>query len=181
MKRSYLAGIGALCILGTISFVTEMPGFANLSSNNSVARSSQNKPRVQLNLIAQKKVVENDRSTWKSLEDNVAVQPGDLVRYNLVAQNKGNSAAKKLVVTQPIPQGSIYVLNSTTDETTKVTFSIDGGKTFVANPTVRVQLSDGRVETRPAPAELYSYIRWDFDRQIEPQSTVKASYEVKVR
>lgn len=181
MKRSYIAVMGALAVLGVIPFFAEMPGLANLPFDNSNVVNSQNKPRVQLTLIAQKKVVQNNLSYWQSLPDTTEVQPGDFVRYNLVAQNKGKSAAKKLVVTQPIPQGTVYVLNSTTDETTKVTFSIDGGQTFVANPTIQVQLPDGRVENRPAPAELYSYIRWDFDRQIDPQSTVKASYEVKVR
>jgi uncharacterized repeat protein (TIGR01451 family) len=181
MKHSYIVGIGALFVLSAIPFVNQMPGLANLEFERVASRNNQNKPRIALNLSSDKKVVQADRTVWQSLPSNATVKPGDFVRYNLVGKNQGNSAAKKLVVTQPIPQGTVYVLNSATDRDPKVTFSIDGGKTFVANPTIEVQLANGQVETRPAPAERYAYIRWDFDRAIAPQATVAASYEVEVR
>lgn len=181
MKRSYIAGIGALAVLGAIPFVAQMPGLANLQANNLIAQNNQNKPRVQLNLSADKKVVQNNQTSWQSLQGNVVVQPGDVIRYNLVGENKGGSPAKKLVFTQPIPKGTVYVINSATNNNTKISFSIDGGKTFVANPTIQVKLANGKVETRPAPAEQYSFVRWNVQQPVNPKASVKVSYQVKVR
>ena len=181
MKRSYVASIGALVVLGVIPFVTELPGLANLQANNLIAQNSQNKPRVQLTLSADKKVVQQNKVTWQPLQGSVVVKPGEVIRYNLVGENQGNRPAKNLVLTQPVPKGTVYVINSATNNTTKVSFSIDGGKTFVANPTIQVKLANGKVETRPAPAEQYSFIRWDVKQAVNPKSSVKVSYQVKVR
>jgi uncharacterized repeat protein (TIGR01451 family) len=181
MKRSYIAGIGALVVLGAIPFATQLPGVANLQVNNLIAQNTQNKPKVQLSLSADKKVVQNNQPSWQALQGSVTVYPGDVIRYNLVGENQGAAPAKNLVFTQPIPKGTVYIINSATNNTTKVSFSIDGGKTFVANPTIQVKLANGKVETRPAPAELYSFVRWDVKQAVNPQSKVKVSYQVKVR
>ncbi|MBW4622811.1 MAG: DUF11 domain-containing protein [Cyanosarcina radialis HA8281-LM2] len=181
MKRSYIAGISALAVLGVIPFAAQMPGIANLQVNNLIAQNNQNKPQVQLTLSADKKLVQNNQTSWQALQGSVVVHPGDVIRYNLVGQNQGGRPAKNVVFTQPIPKGTVYVLNSATNNTTKVSFSIDGGKTFVANPTIQVKLANGKVETRPAPAEQYSFVRWDVKQAINPKSTVKVSYQVKVR
>jgi uncharacterized repeat protein (TIGR01451 family) len=181
MKRFYIAGISALAVAAAVPFVAQVPGLANLQVSNLIAQNSQNKPRVQLTLSAEKKVVQQDKTAWQPLQGTVLVQPGDVLRYNLAGENKGGSPAKNLVLTQPVPKGTVYILNSATNNTTKVSFSIDGGKTFVANPTIQVKLANGKVETRPAPAERYSFIRWDVKQAIAPQSRIKVSYQVKVR
>lgn len=198
MKRSYIAGLGAMPLKGfafgialmtAIPFAGEMPVLANLrGAGTAIAQNLQRQAQVQLNLGAQKKVVQQDpqgkqQVTWQTLQGNVVVQPGDVIRYIVSGKNNSDRPVKDLVVTQPIPKQTIYLLNSATvkNNGAKVTYSIDNGKSFVEKPTVRVKVSNNKVETRPAPAELYTHVRWKFVESIAPTTAMNATYQVKVR
>lgn len=138
----------------------------------------------QLRLEAEKQVVVRnqqgeERVSWQSIADNTIVQPGDVIRYILRSENKSGEV-KNFVLTQPIPQQTVYVLNSATGKRAKITYSIDGGKTFTANPTIEVINTDGSVEKKPAPASQYTHIRWIFEGAIAV-SELEASYQVRVR
>jgi uncharacterized repeat protein (TIGR01451 family) len=185
MKRAYITGISAIALAATVPFVTDMPGFANLKDQvgSALAQNVQTKPQVQLNLTAEKQILQKNtkKVSWQPIASGTVVNPGDVLRYNLVGENKGNGAAKNLVLTQPIPKGTVYVLKSATANGAKLSFSIDGGKTFSPNPVVAVKLANGKVETRPAPAAMYSMARWDFNQPINAKSSVKVSYKVVVK
>ncbi len=140
---------------------------------------------VQLRLEAEKQVlVKNqqgeERVSWQSLAGNTTVQPGDVIRYVLRSANNSDADVKNFVLTQPIPQKTVYVLDSAAGSRARITYSIDGGKTFTANPTIEVIRTDGTVEKKPAPASRYTHIRWTFEGAIAP-SALQASYQVKVR
>lgn len=189
MKRLSIAGLGAIAVMAAVPFVGEMPVLANLrDSGAAIAQNVQRQPEVQLSLGAEKKVVQQDQQgkqqvTWQALQGKVVVQPGDVIRYTLSGKNNSDRPVKNLVVTQPIPKQTTYVMNSVTvnNNKAKTTYSIDNGKSFVENPTIQVKLPDGKVETRPAPAELYTHVRWNFAESIDPTAAVNANYQVKVR
>lgn len=185
MKRLSILGLAA--ILVSVPF-TSVPSLATTAQTSILAQNVQNQPKVQLRLTAAKKIVQKDavgkeKVTWQSLQGNVTVQPGDVIRYTVTGANNGDREANNLVVTQPIPKQTAYVLNSSTTikSTATVTYSIDNGKTFVAKPTVQVKLANGKVETRPAPAEAYTHVRWKFNKAIASKSTVAAAYQVRVK
>jgi uncharacterized repeat protein (TIGR01451 family) len=185
MKRAYIAGISALTLAATVPFALNSPGFANIKNqfNNALAQNVENKPQLKLNLTAEKQVIQknNKKVSWQPIESGAVVNPGDILRYNLVGQNNGNGPAKNLVLTQPIPKGTVYILKSATANGAKLSFSIDGGKTFSPNPVVAVKLPNGKVEQRPAPASMYSIARWDFNQPVNAKSSVKLSYKVAVK
>ncbi|MCG8367509.1 MAG: hypothetical protein MJA27_29765, partial [Pseudanabaenales cyanobacterium] len=118
---------------------------------------------------------------WLDMGDKASVVPGDVLRYELTSENAGEKPATNLVVTQPVPAQTTYVLESAKANGAELTFSIDGGETFVAEPLVEVTLPDGAVELQPAPAEAYTHIRWDYSESLEPLAAVKAVYEVSVK
>lgn len=187
MKRSYIAGLSAIALIATVPFVATMPGFAGLQQqfNSAIAQNAPAK-KVQLRLEAEKQVVENTQGkqqvSWKALEGNVVVQPGDVLRYKLSGENNSDRPIKNLVLLQPIPKQTVFVLSSATVPSgAKITYSIDAGKTFVAQPTVQVKAANGTVETKPAPAEAYTHIRWDVNSPIAPATKLSATYQVKVR
>ncbi|MGL6337982.1 MAG: hypothetical protein ACRC80_02445, partial [Waterburya sp.] len=62
----------------------------------------------------------------------------------------------------------------------KITYSIDQGKTFVAEPKIQVTQENGKVIDRPAPPEAYTHIRWQFPT-VTPEVGATAMYEVKVQ
>ena len=186
MKR-WSIGLGALALVAAVPLISGTPVLANLQSAGEAIVQAIRRPEVKLNLSADKKLVElnvegKEKVTWEALGDQSVVTPGDTLRYTVSSKNTGDLPAKNLVITQPIPPQMVYTIGSTTSNNgTEVTYSIDNGKNFVANPTVKVTLPDGTVEERPAPAEAYTNIRWKFSKALDPTSGVIATYEVTVR
>lgn len=187
MKNLSTIGLAALLISAPLS--SQMPGFAQVQNQAQVlAQNFQSQRQMQLNLMAQKQVLQKDgqgkqQVTWQPLQGRALVKPGDVIRYTVNGENNSDRPVKNLVVTQPIPQRTAYILNSVTvnHPGSIVTYSIDKGKSFVEKPMVRVKLANGKVETQPAPAEMYTHVRWKFAQPISPKTAVNAAYLVRVR
>lgn len=157
---------------------------------SAVAQTAQPAAKAQVTLqlsVAQKSVSKNDKGqtivTWKPLGNQPAVNPGDILRYTVMGKNNGNQPAKNLVIVQPIPKQTVYNLNSASfsQGSGTISYSLDQGKNFLEKPLVKVKLSNGTVETRPAPAKYYTHIRWKFTQPIAAQQSVTSTYEVTVR
>lgn len=150
---------------------------------------AQRQAPVQLVLVGEKQMLQRDdqgkeKVTWQAFNQQAAVRPGDVIRYTLNSKNTSDRPVKNLVVTQPVPQRTIFILNSvaaTQGNGIAVVYSIDGGKSFVAKPTVPVKLPDGKTVNQPAPAQAYTHIRWTFDQAIPAKTTVSVTYQVRVR
>lgn len=187
MKLRLSVSLGVIALIAAVPLLGGTPVLASLQEVGESIVQTLNRPQVKLNLGAEKKVVTQDQNgkqqvSWQSLESNAVVQPGDIIRYTVSSQNAGNISAKNLTLTQPIPAQMIYILGSATNSNgAKITYSIDGGKNFVENPTIQIKLPNGKVENRPAPPETYTHVRWHFTKSIDPTTGVKASYEVKVK
>ena len=188
MKRFSIAGLGAIALIVTVPFVTQIPVVANLFHSDAIAQNAEAKGQVQLRLEAEKKVVQQvdgkQKESWQPLQGKVVVQPGDVLRYTLSGANNGDRAVNNLTMNQPIPKGMVYVLNSASvnaNNGAKITYSIDNGRSFVENPTVKVTLPNGKVETRPAPASAYTHIRCNFGTSIAAKAIVKGTYQAQVR
>ena len=184
MKRRLSIGLGILAVAVAIPFASGTPVLANLQQAGSSIVQNILMPKVKLNLGAEKKVVSVDaegkeKIEWKALEG--AVQPGDVLRYTLVSENAGDKPAKSLKLVQPIPAQTIYSLDSAKANGATLTYSIDGGKTFVEKPMVTVKLADGKEVQKPAPASAYTHIRWDYSSSLAPLAAVRAAYEVAVK
>lgn len=190
VKHLSIIGLTALLVSAPLTF--NRSGLGIPTVGQVLAQNVQNKPQVKLNLMAAKQIVQQDQQgkqqiTWQALQSPdgkpVVVQPGDLLRYTVAGVNQGDRAANNLVVTQPIPQKTVYVLDSSTVKNAGVTttYSIDNGKSFVAKPTIQVKLPDGKLETRPAPASAYTHVRWRFGQAIDPKATITAAYQVRVK
>lgn len=187
MKRVSLAGIGAIAFVATLPFVGQTPGVASLwHSTSAVAQDIKAQERLQLRLEAEKQVVAKDQQgkqskTWQPLKGQAVVQPGDVLRYTLISENKSDRPIKNLTLNQPIPKGMVYVLNSiNVANDAKITYSIDGSRSFVENPTIKLTLPDGKVETKPAPAIAYTHIRLQVP-SVAAKAIVKATYQTQVR
>ncbi|MGB8700132.1 MAG: hypothetical protein WCD18_12010, partial [Thermosynechococcaceae cyanobacterium] len=173
MKRSLMVGLSLLAVAAAIPAMGSTPVLSNLQQAGSSIVKNLMQPKVELNLGAEKKVMAMDTQgkpqvTWQSLKGEVAVQPGDVLRYTLTSENAGDKPAKDLALTQPVPAKTTYVLGSALANGATLTFSIDGGQTFVDKPMIKVKLADGKEELRPAPAEAYTHVRWDYSESLAP-------------
>lgn len=186
-KRAQRIALIALAIAGMVPVVMITPVMAGLKQVRQAVTQTLDRPQVKLALTVEQQVVEQNQQgkqtvLWKAMEGKVAVKPGNVLRYSVKGQNVGNAAAKNLIITQPIPRQTVYIVGSTSNSNNaKATYSINNGKSFVENPTVQVKLPDGTVKTRSAPAEAYTHVRWTVSKALSPKAGVSAEYQVKVR
>jgi uncharacterized repeat protein (TIGR01451 family) len=167
-----LVTTGAIAL--TVPFTT-LPVFGQAFDSAIALAQNAQRPDVKLNLIAERR----DGESWQGGSLNNA-RPGDVLRYSLKGKNHGSRAASNFTLTQPIPNRTVYVAQSATGNA-QITYSIDKGKTYSAQPVIQVMRADGSLESRPAPAESYTHVRWKFQTAIEPGANVSAFYQVRVR
>jgi hypothetical protein len=76
-----------------------------------------------------------------------------------------------------VPQGLWYVLESATASapTVAITYSIDGGRTYSPQPMIEV-VENGERRSVPAPARMYTHVRWTVAGWIQPQGQVTAAF-----
>jgi uncharacterized repeat protein (TIGR01451 family) len=128
------------------------------------------KKSIQLKLSQFKKVA--DKKGFKLVTVSSA-QPGDVIVYQIAANNVSAKPVNKLVLNQKIRPGTSYVLNSATPvKGAELTFSTDGGRSYTAQP---------MLNKKPAPASNYTNVRWAFNSSVAPRSQSKLSYEVRIR
>ena len=181
-----ILSVAAFGLVVTLPLLDNLPATAELSQPIELIAQAAGEPQIILNLAVAKKAVKatvegKEQVQWQELEDGVAVAPGDVLRYTISGQNTGKTPASDLEVTQPIPDLMVYKLDSAASkEPAKITYSVDRGETFVANPTIQITQEDGTVIERPAPAEAYTHIRWNF-ASVTPETGAKATFKVQVQ
>ena len=188
MKRQFALSLGIAAVILTVPFAGKLPVVAGLFHSDVAIAKAMQHPKVALNLMGEKQVITKDEKgkdviSWKG-GNQLAVQSGDVLRYRVLGTNEGDSPVKNLTLNQPIPKGTVFVLKSAkavAGQSTRITYSIDGGRSFVEAPTVQVKLANGKVETRPAPAEAYTNIRWNVPGTLAAKAPVNAEYQVNVR
>ncbi|WP_366524996.1 hypothetical protein [Acaryochloris sp. IP29b_bin.137] len=186
MKRFLSVGLGVLAVAVGLPFVSGTPVFANLQKAGEALVQRVFQPQVKLVLSAEKQVITpntegGQERTWQTLEGDVTVRPGDVLRYTLVSENAGDKPAAELRINQPIPKQTTFVLESARANGAKLSYSIDGGQTYSEKPMIEVTQPDGTVEIEPAPAEAYTHVQWDYRESLQPMASVKAVYEVAVQ
>lgn len=127
--------------------------------------------------VAPKALVVTAENLSRRGDDVTAVQPGDVVRYQLRFTNHGDRAVQSVVFTNPIPTGLRYVPASAgaDRDDVAIAYSIDGGATYSAQPTIEVVVDGKRVQ-RPAPPELYTHVRWTVRGWVAPGAQVTAEF-----
>jgi uncharacterized repeat protein (TIGR01451 family) len=183
-----MINLGVIALISSIAFTGVMPSLASLQSRDpAIAQTAKEQSPIQLKLAAERQsivAVASGRVDWKPLPNDASLRPGETIRYVVTASNVSDRQIKKLVVNQPIPKGSVYVLGSATlpsIEGAKLDYSIDGGKTYNEKPTIRVKLENGEIVNRPAPDSMYTNVRWNFGDKFPAKTVANATYQVRIR
>ena len=85
------------------------------------------------------------------------VVPGERVIYTITFTNISDESAEKVVITNPIAEGLVYVDGSAFGPGTDITFSVDDGENYAAAGDLTVTENG---ESRPAEAKDFTHIRW---------------------
>ena len=110
--------------------------------------------------------------------DPATLLPGDVIRYRLRFTNVTDDSIRHVVFNNRLPQGLRYVDGSAGGDRNDLTveYSIDNGATYSERPTIEVEI-DGERVMRPAPAEMYTHIRWTIEGWLQPAAQVTAEFK----
>lgn len=135
------------------------------------------RPEVKMQLSA---AVERD-SALVALDKTTVVKPGEILDWTITSENSGNAPALEYKTVGHIPQGTTFVADSAKAEGAKTVYSIDGGKSYSAQPTIEVKQADGSVKRVPAPVSMYTEIRYEWADPLAQGGKLSASYKVRVK
>jgi uncharacterized repeat protein (TIGR01451 family) len=117
-----------------------------------------------------------------ALEEVANVRPGEILDWRIVSENEGDAAAHDYKAVGHIPAGATFVAGSAVAEGgSVVTYSIDGGKTYSAQPLVEEKQPDGTVKRVPAPVSMYTEVRYEWADALAAGGKLSASYQVRVK
>ena len=126
-------------------------------------------------------VINQDGTEIFEAADNA--RPKDLIEYRLTYKNEGDGPIRNVYITDPIPSGTQYVVESATDPTEgQVTFSIDGGNTYTEWPVlIKKKMSDGTEKVVEATPDMVTHIRWVVKDTLEPNRVITLSYRTTIK
>lgn len=166
--RTYVLTVMFLLILGGIA------GYAQNYTN----QTGQTRPVIDLVLSGT--VERNEKET--SLLQAGEIKSGETINWTIVSGNSGTAPAQSHDAIGQIPAGTFYVENSAaSDNKAIVSYSIDGGKTFSAQPMISEKLPDGGTRKIPAPSSMYNQIRFHWDSPLAVSAQRNAVYKVRVK
>lgn len=118
--------------------------------------------------------------TASGRENKAVARPGDEIRYSLVFTNVTRGTVNNVQFVDPLPQGLVYVLGSAkAQQPVRVEYSIDGGKSYWAQPMIEM-VEDGKKVEKPAPRERYTHVRWTVLGPVAPGGQVMAEFRAQV-
>jgi uncharacterized repeat protein (TIGR01451 family) len=139
--------------------------------------SSAARPEVKMQLSGS---VERD-SAVVPLDKSTVVKPGEILDWTIVSENSGNAAALGYKTVGHIPRGTTFVAESAKAAGAQTFYSIDGGKSFSAQPMIEEKQADGSVKRVPAPVSMYTEIRYEWSDPFVQGGKLSASYKVRVK
>ncbi len=102
------------------------------------------------------------------------VAPGETVVYSIRYENDAAAAASDITLVMPVPEEVAYVEGSVSGDDSSVSFSADGGKTYVARG--RLTVIEGGA-ARPARGDEITHIRWTLAGPVPPKGKGEVSYK----
>lgn len=109
------------------------------------------------------------------------VKSGEILDWTITSLNEGNAPARDYKAIGVVPPGTHLVAGSVSaDGSATVTYSIDNGKSFSAEPTIQEKQADGSIKTVPAPVAMYTQIRYEWSDPLRQGTSLNASYKVRL-
>jgi uncharacterized repeat protein (TIGR01451 family) len=111
----------------------------------------------------------------------LAIRPDDVVRYRLHFTNLAPDSVRQVQLVDAVPAGLQYVAGSAlaTRGDVRISFSIDGGRTYSTQPWVEAVV-DGQTVRRPAPPAMYTHVRWTVTGWVQPGAKLTAEFQAQL-
>lgn len=181
--RVLLAVFGLLLVGGAIAFAqhnaTSVGMFLGpLKEVLPVQNAASDRPLVKIFLAG---VIERNNKKI-SVENAGPVDPGEVVRFTMNSVNDGSAPAREYRAVGQIPRGTIFIEGSASgDRNTRVSYSIDDGQKFSAQPMIDEKQADGTIKKVAAPISMYTQVRFEWADPLAAGGKLVASYQVRVK
>jgi uncharacterized repeat protein (TIGR01451 family) len=173
MSKSSIVILASVGMTIAIVFAAQFPIEARARKQKTCVDPQPIAQRVALTLKADKQAIVDNKNIFQPIAGRASVKPGDIIKYTVIAKNNSRCPLKNLILKLPIPRSTIYLKDSATAiDGAELLFSIDGGKTFVAQP---------KIGKQPAPTTAYNYLRWRFKGMLVSNAQVKTTYKLQVK
>lgn len=157
-----------------------LSGLAVLAANNQTVSRALNIARPDVKVQISGSVRRDDKTV--SLEKAEAVKPGELLDWNISSTNEGTGDAQNYRVVGQIAKGTIFVAGTAKgEESAQVTYSIDEGKAFSAEPMIDEKQPDGTTKKVAAPISMYTQVKFEWSKPLVSQAKLNAAYRVRVK
>ena len=135
---------------------------------------AQGKACIELKTTAEveKEVINDKGEKSKVLVPAGKVVPGTEVVWTVTANNVCKQASDKVTINNPVPEHMTLVANSAIGAGSQISYSLDG-KSFA--PAGQLTVQENGV-TRPARADEYKHIRWEFKNALAPGASAFARF-----
>ena len=120
----------------------------------------------------EKEVLDEKGAKSKVLVPAGKVIPGTEVVWTVTALNTCQEPSDKVTINSPVPEHMTLVPESAIGPGSLVTYSLDG-KAFASAGKLMVQENGA---TRPARADEYKHIRWEFRNSLPPGASAFARF-----
>lgn len=117
------------------------------------------------------------KETYRVPVDRAA--PGSPLVYSIRYSNQGPEPAANAVITTPLPANVFYQEGSAQGEDARISFSIDGGRSF--HPPEALFITDASGRQFPAQPKDYTHIRWIFEKTLAPGDAGTVSYRATLK
>ena len=143
--------------------------------------SANSNSAIQLTSSVELEVVMQDEQGKKIVKRIPAekVTPGSEIIYTTRFKHNGDQPAADIVISNPIPEHTVYKADSATGANTKAMFSVDGGQSFHAADQLKV--TDVNGATRMAEAKDYTDIRWTYQGNFNPGEEGAVEFRVVLK
>lgn len=135
---------------------------------------------IELKSIAEKEVtvlVNGKKETKRTVVSKAL--PGEEIIYTTTFKNTLDKAAGDIVITNPVPNDSIYSGGSAAGKNTTITFSIDSGKTFSTPDKLTIKTADGKLQ--PAKPADYTHLRWIYQGELGVGKVGEVSFRAVIK
>lgn len=143
---------------------------------------AEQQPKLELKTTAEKEVTVKKQGRWVLERRSVdTAAPGDVVVYTITYTNTGTGTMVDAVIVNPVPNGMRVNPESAAGKDAAVTCSIDNGRSYHPPPImVPMKKPDGSLESKPAPLDRYTHIRWLVKRPVQPGQSGQVSFKATV-
>jgi hypothetical protein len=134
---------------------------------------------VSTSIKRQVEVVNEKGEKETVLEDVKNAVPGEELVVLISYVNSNDMAADNIVINNPLSDQMVYTAGSAEGETTVITFSVDGGKSFdMPENLFVVQDNDDK---RPAVPADYTHILWKRTVPLAPGQEASVRFRAVIR